>query len=84
MHPIVYDVTKVWIQVIYLTVLLVMNYATLLDDPDETESLAVPFETTKHGATVDMKTRNIGGDEGLYIDAEHLFFGGIMISSTII
>ena len=67
-YPIVNSMDKAWIQGRDLPVLLVMNYATLLDDPDETESLAVPFQTTKHGATVDMTTRNLGGDEGFYID----------------
>ena len=51
-----------------------MNYSTLLDDPHETESLAVPFKMVKHGATVDMKTRNLGGDGSLYIDEEYVHF----------
>ena len=73
-YPIVNSVDKAWIQGRDLPVLLVMNYATLLDDPDETESLAVPFQTTKHGATVDMTTRNLGGDRGLQVDEEYLPF----------
>ena len=57
-----------------MIVLLVMNYSTLLDDPNETESLAVPFEMMKHGAKVDMKPRNLNGDRGLYVDEEYLLF----------
>ena len=51
-----------------MPVLLVINYATLLDDTDKTESLDLPFEMIKHRATVDMTHRNLGGDRGLYVD----------------
>ena len=37
-YPIVNTVTKVWIQGRDLPELLVMNYATILDDTDEAES----------------------------------------------
>ena len=52
------------IQGIYLTILLVMNYATFLDYPNETESLSASFDMIKNGVTVDMKPRNLGGDGG--------------------
>ena len=74
LYPIVNDVEKSWIQVRDLPILLVMNYAILLDDTDETEPLYLPFEMTKHGATVDMTTKNLGGDGGLYVNAEYLPF----------
>ena len=51
-----------------------MNYVTLLDDPDETKSLDVHFDMMKHGAIVDMTHRNLGGDGGLYVDEEYLPF----------
>ena len=51
-----------------------MNYATFLDDPDETEYLSFPFEIVKHGETVDMTPRNLCGDGGLYVDEEYLLF----------
>ena len=35
-YPIVNYVMKAWIKLRDLTVLQIMNYATLLDDPDET------------------------------------------------
>ena len=66
--------TKAWIQERDLPVLLMVNCATLLDDTDETEYLAVPFEIIKHGATADMTPRNLGSDEGLYANEEHLSF----------
>ena len=64
--------------------ILVMNYSTLLDDPDETEYLYVPFEMTKHGAAVDMTPMNLGCYGVLYVDVEYLPFGGIVKISTII
>ena len=59
---------KAWILGIYLPVLPVMNYATLLDDTDETESLVVPFEMMKYGETFDMTPKIIVGERGLYVD----------------
>ena len=67
-YPIVNTVTKVWIQGRDLPVLLVMNYATFLDDTDEAESWSVPFEMMKHGGKADMIPSNLGGDGGLYFD----------------
>ena len=74
LYPIFNAVTKAWIQGRYIPILIVMNYSALLDYLDETESLAVPFEMMKHGATVGMKPRNLGGDGGLYVDKEYLLF----------
>ena len=74
MYPILDAVTKAWIQGRVLTVLHMMNYVTLLDDPDETKSFDVHFDMMKHGATVDMTHRNLGGDGGLYVDEEYLPF----------
>ena len=67
-YPIVNAVTKAWIQGRDIPILLVVIYATLLDNPDEAWFLAVIFESMKHGATVDMKPRNIGGDGGSNVD----------------
>ena len=74
MYPIVYAVTKVWIQGIYLPVLLMINYATLLDDPDETEYSYVTFDMMKHGAKFGMTTRNLVRDGVLYVNGEYLTF----------
>ena len=65
MYPIVNAVTKAWIQGKYLTVLLMMDYSTLLDDTDEKQSLAVTFEMMKNGEAFNMTASNMGGDEGL-------------------
>ena len=67
MYPIVNTVKKAWIQGRHLPILFVTNYATLLDESYETESLAVLFEMMKHGATVGMAPSNLGGDGGLYV-----------------
>ena len=63
-----------WIQGRDLSVKLVINYANLLDDPYETEYLALTFEMMKYGKTFDMIPNNPGGDVGLYIDEEYITF----------
>ena len=65
MYTNVNTVTKVWIKERFLPVLIVMNCATLLDYTDKKESLADPFEINKYEATVNITTRNRGGDGGL-------------------
>ena len=76
--------TKELIQRGDLPILPAMNYSTLLDDPDRTESLDFPFDILKHGATVDMEPKNLYGD-GVYMSMKNIFsFGGIMKRSTII
>ena len=67
-YPTVNAATKAWIHGRYMTVLLVKNYDTFLDNPYETESLDVNFETIKHGTTVDITPRNLYGYGGLYVD----------------
>ena len=44
------------------------NYSTLFNDTYETKSFYFPFEMIKHGGTVDMAPRSLGGDGGLYFD----------------
>ena len=66
--------TKAWIQGKDLTILIMMNYATLLDDPGGAKSLAVSFKMMKHGAKYDMTYRNLDGDGVLYVDEEYITF----------
>ena len=49
-----------------------MSYSAFLDDPDKKLYLAFTFEMIKHGVTVAMAPRNLGGDGGLYVDEEYL------------
>ena len=51
-----------------------MNYYTLLDVPNEKETLDVHFEMMKNSTTVDMTPRNLGEDVHLYVDEEYLPF----------
>ena len=51
-----------------------MNYYTLLDVPNEKQTLDVHFEMMKNSTTVDMTPRNLGGDGDLYVDEEYLPF----------
>ena len=68
LYPIFNDVTKLSVQGRDLPILRVMNYFTMLDYSNETESSDTPFDMMKHGETVDMITKNMGGDGGLYVE----------------
>ena len=67
MYPVDHVLSKAWIKGRYQSVLIVINYATMLDDSDETESLAVSFDIMKYGSAVDMKPSNLCGYGGLYV-----------------
>jgi hypothetical protein len=49
-----------------------VNYATLVDDNDEYESLVVPFDMMKHGIKVDMVPPRYGGAGGITVEGELL------------
>ena len=51
-----------------------VNYATLIDDPDEHESLCVPFSLMAHGIKCDLVPKKYGGNGGLVIENEFLPF----------
>jgi len=67
-------VTKVTIPGRMDPVIFEVNYATLIQDENEFESLVVPFEMMKHGVKVDMVPLKYGGTGGIKIDDEHLPF----------
>ena len=62
--PMVNAVTKAHIKGKDEPVLLYVNYATLIDDKDETESLIVPFCMMAHGIEVNMVPEKYGGKMG--------------------
>ena len=81
--PIVNAITKVQIPGRDLPVLFIMNYATLVDDPNESESLCVPFAMMAHGISIDITPTIYGGTGGIKIvdqffpfnfDGEKLFY----------
>ena len=82
--PIVNGITKVHLPNRDVPVLFIMNYATLIEDPSETESLSVPFAMMKHGISLDITPPLYGGSScGLKIsdqffpfnfDGEKLYF----------
>ena len=76
MYPIVNAITKVEIQGKDLPVLFVINYATLLDDPTEKESLCVPFDLMRHGIKVDLTPTTLGGDGGIKVEDQFFPFDG--------
>ena len=53
-------------------VIFEVNYATLVADEAEFESLVVPFDMMKHGIKVDMTPRQYGGTGGITVDGELL------------
>ena len=69
---IVNAVTKAYIKGKDEPVLLCVNYETLIDDEEETESLIVPFCMMAHGIKVDMVPEKYGGKSGMTV--EETFF----------
>jgi hypothetical protein len=47
-----------------------LNYATLIMDDAEYESLVVPFDMMKHGIRVDLVPPKYGGTGGITVDGE--------------
>jgi hypothetical protein len=71
---IVNAVTKATILGRDLPVLLLMNYATMLNDDQEKESLCVPFQSMKHGISFDLTPTSFGGKGGMKVDNEFIPF----------
>ena len=55
-------------------VLFEVNYATLVQDDHELESLVVPFEMMKHGIKVDMIPPKYGGTGAIHVEGEQFPF----------
>jgi hypothetical protein len=72
--PIVHAITKAKIPGRNEPVLFGLNYATLVDDPTEHESLVVPFDMMRHGIPMDMTPATLGGTGGMTIDDEFFPF----------
>ena len=69
-HPIVNGITKATFTNREQPVIICMNYATLIDDNDELESLSVPFNSMRLGLKVGMTPRCHGGVPGFELDGE--------------
>jgi hypothetical protein len=65
-------ITKVTIPGREEPVIFEVNYATLVMDPAEYESLVVPFDMMKHGIKVDMVPPRYGGTGGITVEGELL------------
>jgi hypothetical protein len=65
-------ITKVTIPGREEPVIFKVNYATLVMDDAEYESLVVPFDMMKHGIKVDMVPPKYGGTGGITVDGELL------------
>ena len=73
--PIVNGITKVHLPNRDQPILFLMNYATLIEDPHECESLCIPFAMMKHGITLDITPPTYGGTScGLKISDQFLPF----------
>ena len=66
--------TKAWIPGRDVPVIFVVNYATLNEDPDEKESLIVPFEVMRHGHVVDLTPKDLDGEGAMWVDEEYMPF----------
>ena len=67
-------ITKAKIQGREDPVLLVMNESTLLEDPNENESLATPFDMMRGGIKLDMTPVQHGGKCGFTVDTKFFPF----------
>ena len=72
--PIVNAVTKVEIPGKDLPVLFTINYATLVEDPEENESLCVPFDLMRHHIKVDLTPAILGGEGAIKIEDQKFPF----------
>ena len=71
-HPFVNAITKIHVKGREQPVLLLYNHVTLLDDPEEKESLCVPFSLMVHGIKVDLTPEKYGGRGSIVVDGEEL------------
>jgi hypothetical protein len=55
-------------------VLLLMNYATMLNNDQERESLCVPFQSMKHGILFGLIPTSFGGKGGMKVDDDFIPF----------
>ena len=69
---IVNAVTKAFIPGRDLPIILIVHYAAMIDDPDENESLIVPFDMMRHGVKCDLTPQKLGGDGGMIIEDEYI------------
>eukprot|EP00957_Ditylum_brightwellii_P158229 12044351-Ditylum_brightwellii.AAC.1 len=53
--------TKAWTKDRDILVIFILNYAALNEDPEERESLVVPFEIMRHGIEIDLTPACLGG-----------------------
>lgn len=67
-------ITKVTIPGRQVPVLFVVNYASLIEDEDENESLIVPFDMMRHGIVLDLNPPQHGGSCGMHHEEEFLPF----------
>ena len=70
--PIVNAVTKAFIPGRDLPIIFVVHYAALIDDPDENESLIVPFDMMRHGVKCDLTPQKLGGEGGMIVEDEYI------------
>jgi hypothetical protein len=73
-HPIVHCAIKVNAPNIDTPIILVLNYVSLLEDEDETESLLQPFSCMRHGIRMDMTPVLYGGESGMRVDGQFIAF----------
>jgi hypothetical protein len=73
-HPIVHCAIKVKAPNIDQPIILVLNYVSLLEDEEETESLLQPFSCMRHGVRMDLTPIVYGGESGMRVDGQFIAF----------
>ena len=68
--PVVNALAKATIKGRDTPILLKMNYVTLVDDPDECESLCQPYDLVAHGIKMDLLPPSLGGEGGMLLPDE--------------
>ena len=74
MCPIVNAMTKAKLHGRDEPVLLLVNFATLINDKEEKESLLQPFNLMAHGIKVNMVPQKYGGAQNMIVEDESLEF----------
>ena len=65
---IVNAITKAFIPGRDLPIIFAVNYAALIDDPDENESLIIPFNMMRHSVKYHLTPQKLGGKGGMIVE----------------
>ena len=70
--PIVNAATKVMLDGLDEPIIVILNYVTLVSDPNETKSLLQPFSLMPHGADIDMTPKYVGRKQQITVEDKNM------------